>query len=78
MFAPKSTSDGILSFPLIPPLKQVPHLGSFCFKFKYPSNSTIGLFTEIFISAIVNSWAPTALSGISISGSGSEAPTGDS
>ena len=40
MLAPRSTFEGIFNCPLIPPLKQVPHFGSFCLKFRKKNTTT--------------------------------------
>ena len=76
ILAPISTTEGILILPSIPPLKQVPHFGSPCLRFKDPFNSTIGFSTTISISVIVKSCFPDDSGGTLISGSGKEIPTG--
>ena len=63
-------SDGIFNLPLIPPLKQVPQSGSFCLIAKFPSRSTIGLFTTICISIAWSSIELLSLTGTSIEGAG--------
>ena len=70
MLAPIPISEGIFNLPFIPPLKQVPQSGSFCLMPKYPSSSTIGLFTTICISTACNSIEVLSFMGTSIAGSG--------